>query len=125
MNEQLQKQLAEMLSKLTAVAQDAGKFAADQIPPLVQEKIAFGRISETIQLVIVVVLVAAMFRIARRCFRAAAAEDSDGYMVGGALAAFGTIVFALGAAFQINTTLMVWMAPRLYIVEWLREMARG
>jgi hypothetical protein len=53
-NDELQKQLAALLAKLSDYAGDATKFAADQIPPLVQEKIVYGRVSETLSLVIFV-----------------------------------------------------------------------
>jgi hypothetical protein len=47
MNEELQKQLAEMLAALMRVAQDGSAWAQGQIPMLVQEKILYGRVSMT------------------------------------------------------------------------------
>lgn len=125
MNEELQKQLAALLAGLLHVAGDAAKFAGDQIPPLVQEKIIFGRVDETLQLVLVVAVCIVSIVLCTRCVRRLIAgkfDDEFGWVFGtvgtGAVALF--TLFA--SAMQLEMVLMVWFAPRLYIVEWLKGM---
>jgi len=110
MNEQLQKQLAELLAK----AQDAAMWAGSQIPPLVQEKIVFGRAWETLCLVLLIVGVVISYRITRWGVE----SDNEASFFGG----FAGIAMAGVAIAQTHAVLMVWFAPRLYIVEWLRSM---
>lgn len=114
MNEELQKQLAALLSSLMAFGADAKQFAADQIPPLVAEKIAFGRVEDT--LFFVVFAVACGF-----CVRWTVWSVREEHPIGIATVLCGAI-FGFIAALALHESLMVWFAPRLYIVEWLKGM---
>lgn len=123
MNEQLQKQLADLLAKLVAVAQDAGNFAANQIPPLVQEKIRIGRIEVVGSLVVDLFIAYVAVQLLRWC----ASLDFDIDRHGGVIPASigGGALAILALAFTVmdcHIALLVWFAPRLYIVEWLKDM---
>lgn len=138
MNDELQKQLAAMLANLATVAQQGAAFAADQIPPLVQEKIALGRTEATFWFAAAAILsVASVYWMARlrrwaephkaECDEKAKTGhyhvDRDGYQMP---LFFGHVVGILLAVLPLIATvhdlLLVWFAPRLYIVEWLRSM---
>lgn len=143
MNPELQKQLAEMLAKLMDATQNAATWTSGQIPLLVQEKIAYGRASETAWMVVFVVGVVGFGLTAKRrvpVWTAALADERDmcrtsnrGYdeavvnktvvtfmiACGSLLAAVLCLVAFLA---NINNFMLVWFAPRLYIVEWLRTM---
>lgn len=124
MNDELQKQLAEMLAKLMNVAQDAGAFAANQIPPLVAEKIALGRVTETVWLVALTVWLGICLRYGVQLFKwATAIIKKDGeampvFIVPGFVVVIGVVPWFV----QMQATATVWFAPRLYIVEWVRSM---
>lgn len=132
MNPDLQKQLSLMLAKLTDATQTAAAWTTGQIPPLVQEKIVFGRVWET-SLWLLLVLMAFLGTFV--CWKAMIAQrillkknqfDDDILLIFGAigsgLVAAGCVVGAIG---QLESVFMVWFAPRLYIVEWLREMLKA
>lgn len=122
MSEQLQGQVSELLRALLAFAGDAKQFASDQIPPLIQEKIAFGRVTETVYLVVFMLLVVGSVMMFVKSVRVLNDDDcpSDGW-IGGII---GSVVVGVVCFFvtllQFNETAMVWFAPRLYIIEWLK-----
>lgn len=126
MNDQLQKQLADMLASLTQVTKDGAGWVGNQIPPLVHEKILFGRVNEPAQLILVVVFFYVMFRCAKACYKKIREDESyndpTGWILGMAGSIGGMLILSIGFCFQLETTLMVWFAPRLYIVEWLKSM---
>ena len=123
MNPELQKQLAEMLAKLT----EAGTWAGEQIPPLVQEKILFGRVIEPLWMFVSIALMYGGYRAGRACQKIAVeAYDSDGKEFAGVMGVIGSVVVIVGGAViffsSIEPTIMAWLAPRLYILEWLKGM---
>jgi len=120
---ELQKQLAELLRALLANAQDAATWAKAEIPLLVQEKIAFGRAWETTGLVLFLVGVGGL-ALAWRKWNAHQFDDDDD-KVGVAVAlTFASIVMGTFTGSQLHDTLLVWFAPRLYILEWLIGMVK-
>ena len=133
MNEELQKQLAEMLARLMDVASDGAKWAGQQIPPLVEEKILLGRVELTLVVVVGLIACPLLARVALRKFRLAKEIDHlkderykrDEEQTAEALgiaSSIGAVFAGLGAAFTVHDMLLVWFAPRLYIVDWLRTL---
>lgn len=123
MNDALQQQLADLLAKLSAVAQDSAAWAAQQIPPLVQEKIAFGRAWETSAFVIIVLALAPLGYWTWRGWRRAYRDDFDfDTTFPMSLASIPFLGLSLGALVQLHDVMLVWFAPRLYIVEWLMDL---
>jgi hypothetical protein len=141
MNEELQKQLAEMLAALMRVAQDGSAWAQGQIPMLVQEKILYGRVSMTAWMLLYlagVVAACVAWPRARRAQAAASADyhqtmndtkyrfdsgvaDRQIFTVIALLAlCVGGGICALAALDAIDSLVQVWFAPRLYIIDWLR-----
>lgn len=136
MNEELQKQLAALLASLMNVASDGAKWAGSQIPPLVQEKILYGRISHTAWAVLFAVVAWQAARVTAMFYRQACADRADRASKGfdphiwpdrpGGLPSIGcgALVFIASclAVLNLNDALLAWFAPRLYIVEWLRTL---
>lgn len=122
MNEELQQQLAALLQSLLAFSSDAKEFAAQQIPPLVQEKIALGRAEESIyfagSVAIALVLVWLSLTYWKRAW--AATVENDAPVIGLNFAGLAGAFFFSTA--NLHAMLLVWFAPRLYIVEWLKSM---
>lgn len=134
MNDQLQAQIAEYLKAILATAKDGAAFVADQAPLVVQEKIAYGRAYETTFIVLfmlgIVVGGTLAVRAARRlpAYEALSYHEKDGQCFaifppligGGAMALWGVMGFGM----NIGTTLQVWFAPRLYILEWALSLVK-
>lgn len=125
MSKDLQKQLAELLAGLMNFASDAKQFAAQQIPPLVQEKITLGRVEESIYFAACMALFAGGMYALWHFWKwgvAAGKEDDDMY---GPLCLGSLLILAISVVpplRDLHDFLLVWFAPRLYIVEWLKTM---
>lgn len=123
MNDELQKQLAMMLSNLQGAATTATQWGAAQIPPLVAEKIAFGRVWETWStlgcLIVALVGLMLLFKWAIPLQKKNEYTDPGPIFacVGSGVLAFGAFI---GFLTNLYPCLLVWFAPRLYIVEWLK-----
>lgn len=115
MNEALQAQLVEFVQLMLAAVETG----VDQIPPLVTEKVLYGRITHTIGCVLGVLLVAQSAWSGRKCYEA----DKRNSEAAGAwfVAAGGGLV--LGSIMVVgnwSAAIQAWLTPRLYVVEWLR-----
>lgn len=129
MDPELQKQLAALLAKLMDVAQQGATWTADQIPPLIQEKITYGRIREPAYLVVWIVVCLCVWRALPNALALAhespdlSAREVAGGISTAALAVLGVVGF-IAALMQVDAVLQVWLAPRLYIVEWLSSLIK-
>lgn len=125
MNDELQKQLAAMIATLTATVQEGGTWAARQIPPLVQEKIAFGRAWESSFFLILAVAAGWLCVVTFRAWGRAARDDYDfdTTMPAVVITLPAALLFA-GSLAQLRDVFLVWFAPRLYIVEWLLDQVK-
>lgn len=130
MNEDLKKMLVEYLGKLLGAVEKAGSFAADQIPIIIQEKLQYDFWLAVGWMVIAVLMLLVggccgwcIYRVVNCKDRASWWYDNDGM---GISSMFGVIIFGiLGIIiFFVNaaTVLQITIAPRLYIVEWLKGM---
>lgn len=120
MNEELQKQLAEMLAKLMTFAEDGAKWAGEQIPPLVREKIALGRAEESVWMAVSVGLLLAGVVIAVKTWPWMV--DNLDYGPTPLVTAVAVLPGIIAVSGNLHGFLLVWFAPRLYIVEWLRTL---
>lgn len=129
MSEDLQKQLADMLSSLLATASDGAQWAKGEIPLLVAEKILLGRVESTVMLAGSIALAIVLLWLAVTSYARASNHKGSSYDIwperpGGFLfivASIGLCVCSFSLIASGRYAAMVWFAPRLYIVEWLRR----
>jgi hypothetical protein len=122
---ELQAQLAAYLKALMDTSATAANFAKDQLPLVVQEKILYGRVSETLQLVLCLAVVYASARVVRwglKEERKSCGDFGIAGIVGGGIVG---VLFTIFTMIQLNYVVMVWTAPRLYIIEWAAKLASG
>lgn len=133
MNEELQKQLAEYLGTLLEAAKSGAAFASEQVPLVIQEKIVYGRVVETLTAVIGVVGLIGLPLFACKAIKNLLAsedipydkhEESNRLVIQG----FGYVVLAFMSLIalmfldHIGSAIKAWTAPRLYIIEWLSSL---
>lgn len=126
MSAELQKQLLDMLKNLLTLATTGADWVAGQIPPLVQERILLGRIEETTWLVIMVLWATLTGYMTYRGVRWAIwmfKDDGENFPAF-LLPIFTTVIGLVPLMLTFHAFVLVWFAPRLYIVEWLREMTK-
>src|SRR5258708_84094 len=132
MNEQLQQQLAEYLRAIATTARSGSDFVLQQAPLLVQEKISYGRMYESAWMVLFALGLAFGIALVRKGQRKLpaywAASDNDeaafrawAPIFVGALLCFWGLA---GIGFNNQVFFTVWVAPRLYILEWAMELLK-
>lgn len=120
MSEELQQQLTELLRH----ANDATLWAGTQLPPLVAEKLFFSRVTLTLYFVVALSALASCVWLMASSWKASRYdrfgewfEESAGVnmfvSIGAGMSAFATVTLSY-------ELLMVFLAPRLFIIEWLR-----
>lgn len=123
MNEQLQKELATWLAQLRDTANAGASFALEQAPLVIQEKVAYGRVSGVVWLLIFMGLVWLAWTLGRKGFakgcEAAKNSRDPFFMFLGALSYLPVGVSGLLALTQLDSVIKAWIAPRLYVLEWL------
>ena len=130
MNEQLQKELAAWLSQLRGAAESGVNFALEQAPLVVQEKILYGRVVETVWLLIGLACVAACIVLLPKMWRKAIhlvnneRWDEITYIPCVITTIVATIPTFFIVEVHIAPVIKVWFAPRLYVVEWLATLVK-
>ena len=119
MNPELQKALAEWLKAALDVTQNV----ASQIPPMLWEKVLYGRIVATSGTLFAVVLFLVVGRLLYL-----AGRDSEDVRDIKALCGIGRAVGLIGPLITllagIPYIVEAWLAPRVYLMEWLKSLLR-
>jgi hypothetical protein len=123
MNEKLQQEIAAWLETIRTGAESAGNFVLTQAPLVVQQKVAWGRAFETTWLVIGAIALLALLYYAKRVYAWSSKNSDEGFSIGFLYTCLSFGVFLLTMD-QLKLTLQVWLAPRLYIIEWLVSLAK-
>lgn len=117
MDEQTKKLLADYLAKLLNTADKAAAWTADQIPLVIQEKLAYDFWSDAMIMVMLLVVIGLLIYSCPKLFKSGAEE------LGVACGCVATIMapFVIATAMQMTK---IALAPRLYILEWLKELVK-
>lgn len=127
MNPELQKELAQWLAALREQAGGAVNFALEQAPLVVREKVALGRAYETTWLCLLLFVWVVAFAVVVNAWKHRTArdqEDTEGPEgKGTTIACTASLVLAglsLAVTGQSYYVYLVWLAPRIYVLEWLK-----
>jgi hypothetical protein len=125
-NSQLTDQAAKLLEDLRTLLEKGGQFVLEQAPPLAKEIVAYGRIESLAEILIfgTVTLFCVRWFFTKyedwkensRSLDFPAAPLAAG-MVG--LQSCGLTTFAISCAFK------AWLAPRLYLLEYVGSLLHG
>lgn len=126
MNDEVKARLIRYADQLEAAAGKGADFLAEQAPETVRQFLAWHFWSGVIECITCAVVSALALVLSYRCHQAALKHDTFDeqlHLVSGALAAVGTSA-AIFAAWSFATVLKVWIAPNVFIIEKLAEMAK-
>lgn len=107
--------------------ESGGDFAMQQAPLIAQDIVVYGRVTGGVVFVGAVLVAATLAWLARKMWRLSQdTDDAETSMLG----IFGTVVFAVCCAIAVGVAatehnLMAWVAPRLYVLNYLRDMIGG
>jgi len=124
MNDQLQTQLANILTSISTGIQATGSFVLEQLPDVAQQALVYGRITNTIGLVVALILLVVTISYIR-WVRRLSYNDYGPRDVPIILAMMGALIttIALGAA--VPATVLVWFAPKLWLLQHFSQLVKG
>lgn len=121
MNEELEQQLISALDVINTWVQEGATFAVEQAPLVVTELLHWTLISNALTVVVcsvfVWMLLFARSHMAYR-FKWNSSEDVFGSWSIVFLSSFVPVLIALDS---IYTAIKVWVAPRLFLLEWIAD----
>lgn len=116
MTPELQKQLSDLISKLSAGLD----VASNQLPALVQEKIWFGRLDLSLDAILYLILLLVCMRIVVYARRRVDTSDEIWWLgVWIPSVIFVPLMFVW--LYDLDVLLQAWIAPRVYVLEWLKD----
>ena len=123
----MEERLEAILIWLEESVKATGEFVAEQAPEVVREVITFHRVFGTSMVALGLVLFGvAVFRLKRngtRWAKDATKFDNEGADFMGVANILLSVVFSIAGtiifAFNVNPTMKVWFAPRLFLIEWV------
>jgi hypothetical protein len=114
MNDELQKALAAFLQTMLASVEQGAAFAQEQAPLVVQEFLRWGLMSNALGAAVFAVGAFVCIRLTRGFWE----EDSDSTVaIFSCIGAVAGVCLSVVCAFD---ALKVWVAPRVYVLDWLR-----
>lgn len=108
------------LTELLEFSKDAGAFAKEQVPLVLQEYIAWGIASSIVWLLPFLVMLFFSVRVWKWAVREA--EDSDGFSI--AAAFLYSIIMLPGLIINLLDLTKAIVAPRVYLIETLSDLIR-
>jgi hypothetical protein len=115
-NEQLQSKLVEILSAIQSATKTGADFALEQLPDIAQQYVIYGRVSLSIFTLIGVALLVAMSRLSLRTAHHIRNDDETGIATGIA-AAVCAVAGCITFAANVSAFLMVWFAPKVWLIK--------
>ena len=122
MKDELATKLTEILGQIQSSVVQGSDFVLSQLPDVAQQYIIWGRAKETIHLLIGVALAAycwpALFRNIKAAQEAHYSKDGQYFLAAIFCAIFG-LFGAITMIGSISAFLMVWFAPKIYLLKGL------
>ena len=122
MNEELQSKLVEVLTGISEGVAQAKDFAVEQLPDVAQQYIMFGMVWETTAFVVLILLLLPSLSLMWSGLKLMTSENSDysdenrGFtflLLGG----IASLCLGFLAIVQLKAVLLVWFAPKLYLLQ--------
>lgn len=130
----MEEKLIEILTSIQSGVAKAGDFAIGQLPDVAQTAVAFGRAWNTIGFAILALLTIAVAVVAYKLFKfllskhkpnSYGSEDKSFEM--GLVAIFGSacaLLSSMAAMAMLKQTLLVWLAPKLWLIAELAKLVK-
>lgn len=130
MNEQLQAKLVEILSSIQSAAKATGDFAIQQLPDIAQSYVLYGRVNATLSVLLIFLAFAAiLFGTLRYGYFNKGGVDIHGYwkesrVMACGFGTLGSLLFFCMFSIQIPEALLVWFAPKVWLLKEIAGMLK-
>jgi hypothetical protein len=133
MNEQLQQALAAILNKTMAGVEAGASFLQAELPDVIQQLLAW-KLAEALCGAAAGALIVCLFLFCLRQLKALTKKEeegnriSEGAIVITMISTFVTGMAALGGVlliyFKLKDALQIWIAPKIYLIEYAASLAK-
>lgn len=120
MKEDLQDKLVEILTSIQNATGKAADFAVAELPDVAQQYLAYGRVYETATLVIYTLLLGLLLW---ALIKLIITEDSENAPAFVAILVAGGFLFVAWCE-KIKIVLMVWLAPKVWLITELAKLVK-
>ena len=129
MEKELQGKLVEVITGLQTAVGRASDFAMEQLPDIAQSYVMYGRITETVFLLLFLLLTGlGIFLL----YKAVSSKDVNSWGDWAAwrivISIFGGVTLVLGVIpgffMQIPATTLVWFAPKVWLIKELAALVK-
>lgn len=111
MKQDLQDKAVEILTQIQSGVQAGADFAAPEIPEIAWSYVLYGRAKTGF-----VMMAIAVFLLTIYCMRKKF-DDLEKHLFFWIFAVFGSVISFMSFATNINDFLMVWLAPKLWLIK--------
>ena len=120
MNEELQKVLAELLSKANNGIDAAGGFLVSEIPEVIYQLLMWHSVKSIFYCVFFIVLAIASYRKVNHCFSKAKVSDNNSgeWNVAAFILICFTFLFSCCSISDLLNAVQIWVAPKVWLVEY-------
>lgn len=120
-NDEVKTRLIKYLDSVEELVNKGIDLASDQLPVIAHELIAWNRASTTIGLLFSIGIVVTGFLAMRKCFKLA--QTTEPYVVGCLAGALFSLAGFITTLCNAMPCIKAWFAPRLVLLETLRDFA--
>ncbi|HYF37588.1 MAG TPA: hypothetical protein VD994_19960 [Prosthecobacter sp.] len=129
MKDEMQGKLVEILTSIQSAAGKASDFAMEQLPDITQGYVAYGRVIETAQFLLCVIVLVAGAILAFKMTTTTKWVDSYGYwepqrVIFTVLGAGTSLVGVMGILIEGPQAVLVWVAPKVWLLKEIAGMLR-
>lgn len=127
----LNDKLVEILSSIQKATEMSANFAIEQLPDIVQSYVAYGRVVNTVYSVLLLLTTLLLIFVVFKIYNAYLEECKSARYVDGSAYAFlaifptvGAIVFSMATIHRITECILVWVAPKIWLLQSLSNMVK-
>lgn len=128
MKDELQMKLVEVLAAIQSTAGRAGDFAMEQLPEIAQSYVMYGRVYNTVAVLVFALAPIVIAWALARLWRATENDLIDGdhplvimsVLCGGT----GALISAAVACSHLSSLLLVWFAPKVWLLKEIAILVR-
>lgn len=123
MNNELQKQLAQILGAIMTSVGEVKDFSVSQLPDIAQQYINYGIVSSAVWFVLCVI--GAVVSVKVLTFSVKKLNESynnEGYIPFSVFSFIGTVGFSIGSLVNLHNLILVLTAPKVWFILQIKEL---
>ena len=126
-NNNLQDALATIISKTVAGVDAASNFLGEQLPDVIHQLLMWKMVWAGFSFVICCAVIAVLYFGMRKLYAVIEAEDGDHFatFMAGVIAVITGVVFFFVALSELQTFLQIWIAPKVWLIEYTASLVKG